>query len=58
MFWQMQQSELAWSADEVLSNPQSIGLCREKENKAKHKCHQFLSKPEERQGSQYKQILI
>uniref|UniRef100_A0A8C9FLV1 Iodotyrosine deiodinase n=1 Tax=Pavo cristatus TaxID=9049 RepID=A0A8C9FLV1_PAVCR len=42
----MQQSEQAWSTDEVLCNPESFGLCRRKENNAKHKCHQFLSKPE------------
>ena len=54
----MQQSEQVWSADEVLSNPEHFGLCREKENKAKHKCHQLLPKPEKRQCSQYKHILI
>lgn len=41
----MQQSEQAWSTDEVLCNPESFGLWRGKENSAKHKCHQFLSKP-------------
>lgn len=58
MFWQMQQSKQAWRADEVLSNPESFGLCKEKENKGKHECHQFLPKPEERQGSQHKNVFI
>jgi len=53
----MQQSEPAWSADEVLSNPESFGLCEGKGNKANHKCHQVLPKPE-KQVSQYKHILI
>lgn len=58
MLWQMQQSKQAWRADEALSNPESFGLCREEENKRKHECHQFLPKPEERQGSQYKNIFV
>lgn len=58
MFWQMQQSKQGWRADEVLSNRESSGLCREKEKKGKHECHQFLPKTEERQGSQYKNIFI